>query len=119
MAFGVPQQRNPRATWARDFILTFVAALLVAAAFGHMHASAIAASLPADGAAMGLPPPAAAAASYAVVASNPLKVLNGLQAYPIPPYVLISLSVAFLCACNLALLRHLREAYARPERKDD
>ena len=96
-----------------------VVALLVAAALGDMHAAAVAASLPSEGAVMGLPPPAAAAASYAVVANNPLKVLNGLQAYLIPPYFLISLSVAFLCACNLALLRHLREAYARPERKED
>ena len=29
MAFGVPRQRNPRAAWARDFVIIFVVALVI------------------------------------------------------------------------------------------
>lgn len=106
MAYGVPLQ-NSHAAWWRDFLLAFSALMLATLAFGDLHAPVLAAGHSA------VDP---ANASYAVVSRNPLLVLNNLQAWPVPPHILIGLSVAFLFACNLALLRHLRCAYAGPRR---
>jgi hypothetical protein len=122
MAYGVPRLRATLLVSARDFALTLAALWVLIPALHSLHGPAHATGLPPtlapdDG--KGITyiqarSPDAGTLSYAWVARRPLGELNATQASAIPPYFLLSLVVALLMACNLAFLRHLRRAYAKP-----
>lgn len=121
MAYGMPRLRTTCMAGARDFALALAAMWILVPAVDNLHAPAHATGLPrapAAGPTLVITPVQAGEAdattlSYARVARNPLRELNGMQAAAISPYFLLSLVIALLTACNLAFLRHLRRAYAR------
>lgn len=126
MAYGVPRLRTTWIAWARDFTLALAVFWLLVPAIMNLHAPAHATGLPPGSPAIGETPTIArvqarggevATLSYARIAHGPMAELNAAHAAAIPPYFLLSLVVALLTACNLAFLRHLRRAYAKPSNR--
>lgn len=115
MARGDYRLRRHLFLGIRDFAAAFLLVWGIASGTFGLHAPAYAVTLPANFES-GAPIVTRTAAPnlYGIAAARPLGALNPLQASN-RTTVMLSAVLALLATGNLAFLRHLRRAYARPK----